>query len=545
MFYHWEQAKPDATYLRQPEDQQWTDYSWSEVGDQARRIAAALQAFGLTGGDRVSILSKNCAHWVIADLAIMMAGASSAPIFTTMTPADARYCLDRSEAKVLFVGQTDNWEALRAQLPEGLIVVSLPLASVQGESYRWDDLLRDHAPLPGNPDRSPGDEITTIFTSGSTGKPKGVVYDFQGAGHIVRNLGQTFRMSENDRLISYLPLAHGFERAAVDFMSLFAGCSIGFNENQATFAADMLEVRPTFFQCVPRLWSKFQESILASVGGQEAMEKILADPEKAPGIKSQIQAKLGLDDARILTTGSAPTPMPLHEWYENLDMPLCEIYGQSEVLSGTANLPWDRKPGKLGKPTANTEIRIADNGEILIKADAVMRGYLHDPEKTAETLVDGWIHTGDRGTLDEDGFLSITGRVKEIFKTAKGKYVAPLPIEGEFSSNALLEQVCVMGAGLPQTALVVQLSAEGKGGDPVAVDAELREAVVRINGSLDGHARLSAIVVSSEDWNAENGLATHTLKIKRAALESRYATMAEQAMSRGATTESPALVRET
>jgi len=279
-------------------------------------------------------------------------------------------------------------------------------------------------------------------------------------------------------------------------------------------------------------------------GGQEALDTLLTNPETGASTKMKIRASLGLDEARILLTGSAPTPPSLHEWYENLNMPLCEIYGQSEILSGTSNLPWDRKPGTLGKPTMNTDIKIADDGEILIRAQAVMQGYLDEPEKTAETLVDGWIHTGDRGALDQDGFLSITGRVKEIFKTAKGKYVAPLPIEGELSLEPFIEQLCVMGAGLPQTAMAIQLSAEGKAADPQFVDEQLRQAIIRTNAKLDSHAKLAAVVISAEDWSAKNGLVTHTLKIKRAAVEKRYADLAERAMSQGGTTANPVLLRE-
>ena len=379
MFYHWESQKPDAPYLKQPVDQAWNVFTWREVGEQARRIAAALRSMGLQPGDRTSILSKNCAHWVIADLATMMSGGSSAPVFTSMSARDSRYVLDHSGSKVLFVGQTENWEAVRGVLPDDVKVISLPSANVPGADYSWDALLAENAPLPGNPQRRGSDEITTIYTSGSTGRPKGVVYTFEGAGHIVRNLGQTFRMSEEDRLISYLPLAHGFERAAVDFMSMYAGCTIGFNESQSTFGADMQAVRPTFFQCVPRLWSKFQASVLAGFGGQKSLDALLADSATAEATKEKIKQTLGLDGGRILTTGSAPTPLPLHAWYEALDMPLCELYGQSEILCGTSNLPWDRKPGTLGKPTMNTELKIAENGEILIKAQAVMAAYLHEP----------------------------------------------------------------------------------------------------------------------------------------------------------------------
>ncbi|MEH6570426.1 MAG: AMP-binding protein [Halioglobus sp.] len=544
MFYHWESKKPDTVYLQQPVNQVWHDFSWREVGDQARRIAAALQSIGVEAGDRVSILSKNCAHWVIADLATMMSGASTAPIFTSMTGDDARYIVDHSGARIIFVGATENWDSLRKILPADVKVISLPGTDVAGADFNWEGLLSDNEPLAGNPSRAGTDEITTIYTSGSTGLPKGVVYNFEGAGHIVRNLGQTFRMTEEDRFISYLPLAHGFERAAIDFMSLYAGCTIGFNENQATFAADMKTIRPTFFQCVPRLWNKFQEGVLASIGGQECLDKLLADPKTAEATKMQIRQNLGLDEGRLLTTGSAPTPMPLHEWYERLDMPLCELYGQSEILSGTTNLPWDRKAGTLGKPTMNTELKIGENGEIQIKAKAVMTGYLHEPEKTTETLVDGWIHTGDKGEIDEDGFLKITGRVKEIFKTAKGKYVAPLPIESLFSSNTQLEQMCLMGSGLPQTVLLVQLSAQGKEENINILEGQLRDQILKVNLELDGHARIAAVILSCQDWNSENGLVTHTMKIKRAALEKHYGQLAENAFAQGASLSAPLVISE-
>ncbi|MCZ6829303.1 MAG: AMP-binding protein [Gammaproteobacteria bacterium] len=544
MFYHWEASKPDSVYLRQPVEQEWRDYSWREVGEQARRIAAALQSMGLGSGERISLLSKNCAHWLMADLAIMMSGCASAPAFTSMTGDDVLYILEHSDSKVLFVGQTDNWQEVKAIVPDHVKVISLPFVDIPEADFRWEDLLADYAPLPGNPGREGKDEITTIYTSGSTGLPKGVVYSFEAAGHMVRNFGHTFRMVEEDRLISYLPLAHGFERAIVGFMSMQAGCTVGFNECQATFAADMKAVRPTVFQCVPRLWTKFQESVLAGFGGQEGLDALLADPAQAESTTSNIQAALGLDAGRILLTGSAPTPLPLHSWYDALDMPLCEIYGQSEILAGTCNLPWDRKPGTLGKPTWNTEIKITDVGEILIKAKAVMTGYLHEPGKTAETLIDGWIHTGDKGEIDEDGFLKITGRVKEIFKTTKGKYVAPVPIEGQFVSNSHLDQVCLMGNGLPQTALLVQLSAAGRAADGKTVEQQLRLQIQSVNADLDSHARIACVLVAKDEWASANGLVTHTLKIKRSAIEERYLSRVEKAFSCGASARDPLVMWE-
>lgn len=531
MFYHWEKVKPESVYLRQPVDRQWHEFSWAQVGDQARRIAAALQSMGVNASDRVGILSKNCAHWMISDLAIMMSGASSTPIFTTMPKDSVDYVLDHSNVSVLIVGNSENWDAIKQDLPKHIKVISLPYTDIPEADYRWENLLVGYQPMSGNPHREPDDELTTIYTSGSTGVPKGVVYNFAGAGHVANDLGITFRMTESDRLISYLPMAHGFERGVVGFMSMRFGCSVSFNEGLETFAEDMTLVRPTVFQCIPRLWTKFQQGVLHKFGGQETLDKQLSNPEVASTTKLTIQKALGLDDARILFTGSAPTPMALHEWYDKLDMPLCELYGQSEVLSGTSNLPWDRKPGTLGKPTYNSEIRIADNGEILIKAKAMMQGYLAEPEKTAETLIDGWIYTGDKGEIDEDGFLKITGRVKEIFKTGKGKYVAPVPIESQFVTNTDLEQVCLMGSGLPQTVLLVNLSKLGKAKSITKIEATLYEQVTEINNTLESHAKIAGVVIIEEPWTMDNGLLTHTMKLKRSALEERFAVLAESVFS--------------
>lgn len=543
-FYHWESTQGESPYLRHARNGNWEELTWNEVGDQARRVAAALQSIGAGNGERVCILSNNCPYWIIADLATMMSGAASAPAFTTMTPEDVLYILEHSGARILIVGETGNWHALKPELPDDITVITMPETNIPEATCQWEDILQNFEPLAGNPHRDRNDELTTVYTSGSTGLPKGVMYDFEGASHIAQNLAETFRVTNEDRMISYLPLAHGFERAVVDFMSLHSGYTVSFNENQTTFAADMQAVQPTLFQCVPRLWTKFQEGVTAKFGGQEKLGQLLTDSETAAQTKTQIQAALGLSEGRILLTGSAPTPLPLHDWYEALDMPLCEIYGQSEVLSGTSNLPWDRKPGTLGKPTANTEIRIADNGEILIKAKAVMTGYLNEPEKTAQTLKDGWIYTGDKGQLDEDGFLKITGQVKELFKTAKGKYVAPVPIEGHFVSNPYLEQVCLIGSGLPQTALAVQLSAEGLETAREKVEDALVNQLAQINAGIDKHAQIACVMISAEEWNSDNGFVTHTMKIKRSPLEKHFLPIAELAFEQGATVVEPRFLWE-
>jgi long-chain acyl-CoA synthetase len=545
MFYQWEAEKPDATYLHQPTGQKWQKYSWRQVGEEARCIASALKALGMKSGERACILSKNCAHWVISDLAIMMSGCASAPAFTTMTAEDVLYIIEHSGSKVLLVGQTDNWLAVKSVLPAYVKVIAMPGASVPGADYEWSDLLSTNSPLQGNPSRSLDSELTTIYTSGSTGRPKGVVYSFAGAGHSTRNISETFRMTAEDRLISYLPMAHGFERIVVGFMSMYCGCTIGFNDSQMTFSVDMQAVNPTVFQCVPRLWTKFQESITRSYGGQEKLNMLLANASTRNITQAEIRQALGLRDARIMLTGSAPTPMPLHAWYDAVDMPLCEIYGQSEVLSGTSNVPWDRKPGTLGKPTCNTEIKITDQGEILIKAEAVMTGYLHEPEKTAETLVNGWVHTGDKGEIDDDGFLRITGRVKEIFKTTKGKYVAPVPIEGLFVANSYLDQVCLMGHGLPQTLLLAQLSEEGLATDKRIVEERCNTQIKEINLELENHAKMVGMLIVGDQWTSGNGLVTHTMKIKRRRIEDKYIKIVESVFEKSMSVDDPVIHWET
>jgi len=539
MFYQWEAANSDSIYLQQPIQGEWSDFTWREVGQQARSIAAALQSLGVKKADRVCILSQNCAHWIMADLAIMMSGGSSAPTFTTMTPADVMYILEHSDSKVLLVGQTSNWQGLKEVLPDDITVIAMPNTDIPEADYQWESLLEDHQPLQGNPQRDDDDELTVIYTSGSTGQPKGVRYSFIGAGYIAHNLAVSFRVTQDDRFISYLPMAHGFERGLIDFMSMHSGFTVGFNETLDTFADDLRTVEPTVFHSVPRLWTKFQEGVVGKFGGQQNLDAMLSNPEQAEAVKAKIKQGLGLNQGRLFLTGSAPTPLALHDWYNALEMPLCEIYGQSEILSGTANLPWDRKLGTLGKPTHNTQIKIADNGEILIKAKSVMMGYLNEPEKTAETLRDDWIYTGDKGELDEDGYLTLTGRVKEIFKTAKGKYVAPVPIEGSFVSNPYIEQICLVGSGLAHTALVIQLSEKSNSRSRAELADALRQQVEQVNAGLHSHEKIACVLVSVFNWDSERGFITHTMKIKRSPIEKHYLPIIEKLFLQNVSTDEP------
>jgi long-chain acyl-CoA synthetase len=519
MLYQWETRKPDAVYLRQPIARQRTTYTWGQVADQVRRMANVLADIG-PRGTSVGILSANCAHWFMADLAVMMSGHVSVPLFTTMGGDAARYVFDHSNVRVLLVGHSDNWDRIRDCIPTSVKLITFPGVNIEG-AEPWDALTATREPLPGNPVRGPDELCTIIYTSGTTGLSKGVAHSSRTLGAAATSFITACRVNEKDRFFSYLPLAHCAERIAVLLASLYCGASVSFNESPATFGDDLQQARPTLFFAVPRIWRKFQLAIQDEFGA-ERLAQLLSAPTTAEPTGLKVRRMLGLDAVKVAVTGAAPTPMPLHAWYESIGLLLNEFYGQTELLPISCNLPWDRRPGTIGKALPGIEIRIADSGEILVSGSGHMQGYYRDPERTAQVLSDGWIHTGDCGKLDGEGFLKLTGRLKDIFKTSTGKYVAPLPIESRFADDIYVEQVCLVGAGLPETILMAVLSEAGKTTDRAVVNAALRRRLAQVNARVEHHERISHIMLSGEPWSIENGLLTHTLKIKRHAVEAKF-----------------------
>lgn len=531
-FYHWEGRKPDAVFLRQPAGGQWTDITWAQAGDTARRVAAWLGTRGLPRGSRIAILASNCAEWLIADLAIAMAEHVSAPIFVSMHGGDVEYILDHADVEIAFLGQGAVAEHVEACKGKKVPIVRMPRGPECVGEARWEDLVAETAPLDRDPRPDPDTLYTIIYTSGSTGRPKGVVHSHRtladGTG---KNSALMVGATGEDRLFSYLPLAHGAERALVWLMGLYGGAVISFNESLATFAEDLRIARPTIFFSVPRLWAKFREGICAKFG-ESKLNELLDSHETAEATAAQVRAALGLGDTKLCLVGSAPTSADLHAWFERIGLSLHEVYGQSEVLAGTFNPPGAVRPGTVGKEMPHAEIRIADSGEILIRSEAIMVGYHNDREKTDETLIDGWIHTGDRGEVDEDGYLRITGRVKELFKTTKGKYIAPVPIEAEYAELTTIEQTCLIGSGMDQPILLVALSDLGREEDKEALTGVLRERTEDLNNRLAAHQRIGKVLVTPTAWTQENGLLTHTLKLKRSAIEDRFAGQAASLATR-------------
>ncbi|QXC32735.1 MULTISPECIES: AMP-binding protein [Aeromonas] len=533
MLYHWERQCPDRIYLRQTINREYVDFTWGEVAEEARRMVTALRHLGLVAGDKVALLSKNCAQWFIADLAMQMGQYVSVPIYPTANVDTIEYVLRHSEAKAIFVGKLDDWKSQEAGVPADLLRIAFPYDTMPA-SHQWDDLLEAHEPIPDSPVQAPDSLLSLVYTSGSTGKPKGAMLSVERYAWSCEKLVETVGLTQADRGFSYLPLAHITERVYIYGGSLFGGATIAFPESLDTFIEDVKRCRPTVFISVPRLWAMFRIKILEKLP-QKKLDLLLKIPLVSSLIKSKLQKGLGLDQARVLGCGSAPVSPALLEWYLSIGLNVTEAWGMTENHAySTINYPFRAdKIGTVGKAGLGVTIKISDEGEILCRCEGMMLGYYKDPEHSAEAIdADGWLHTGDMGKLDREGYLTITGRMKDVFKTAKGKYVAPVPIEGLLGQESIIEQLCVIGYGMPQPIALVQLAESAMKGDKGAVEAQLEAARNRVNDQLEAHAKLRGILVVKTPWNIENGVLTPTMKIRRHLLEQKYADIGEQWPSR-------------
>ena len=528
--YEKEAAHPDRVYLTQPVGGGRTvDYTWRQVCDEARRMAAHLQAMGLQPGDRVAMLSKNCAHFFLAELAIWMGGFTTVAIFPTEKADTIAYILEHSEAKAIFIGKLDaGWEAQLPGIPEAMPRITFPLApKVPGAA--WDDVVAKVAPLTGRPARKAEDLALLLYTSGSTGTPKGVMHDFGHVTAAAEGIVRGIDFSPEDRALSYLPLAHVFERAYIECASFVAGGHIFFAEALDTFVADIQRARPTIFISVPRLWLKFQQGVFAKMPAQK-LDRLLRIPLLNRLIGKKVLKGLGLDQVRLAGSGSAPIPAELIAWYRRLGLNLLEGYAMSEDFAYShLSTATHKLPGYVGLPYDDVQVRISEEGEVLIKSPGCMVGYYKLPELTAESFTaDGFFRTGDRGERRPDGLLRITGRVKELFKTAKGKYVAPAPIENFINEHEAIELSCVSGVGQPAAYAMVVLAEHlrPKMTDPAVrmeLEKTLTEWLATVNRHVAEYERLQMFVVAAQPWTIESETLTPTMKIKRSRIEAMAA----------------------
>lgn len=520
-FNHWLALRPDEVWLRQPVAGVWHDFTWRQVDEQARRLARALLALGCVPGDRVALLAKNCAEWFITDLAIQHAGLISVPLYPLQAPAQIAYVLEHADCRVIVVGKLDEPDKLAGGIGEHITRIAMPYPTMPAQ-HQWHELLAAHEPLAGIRQQRGDELLSLLYTSGTTGQPKGVMLSAHAMAFSAANSTAELGMTPDDRFFSYLPLSHAAERFLVEFNAIYSGAQVAFVESLETFADDLRRVRPTVFFSVPRLWTRFQQGVLEKIPAQK-LQRLLRIPLLGRLVARKVRAGLGLDQARILVSGAASISTGLLDWYRSLGMTLCEGYGMTEHFAyGCFNRPGQVRFGTVGRPMPHLEVRIDSSGEILLRSETLMLGYYLDPERSAETLKDGWLYTGDCGVLDEAGYLRITGRVKDIFKTSKGKYVAPAPIEGEIARSPLVEQVCLMGSNLDQPFALIELSPAARQQPREQVSAELAASLATLNGQLTAHEQISHYLLVHEPWTVDNGCMTPTMKIRRNVLEARY-----------------------
>lgn len=536
-FYQREQQQAEDICFVQPyPDGSIEKLTWAEVGEQVRRIAAYLQSQNLDSGSRIALMSNNCCHWIIADLAIMMSGHVSVPLYPTLTASSIRQILEHSNVRMMFAGKLVGWNEMKEGVPEDITTISFPLSAPEicVAAVSWQTIIDETLPITDNPKRAMNDLATIIYTSGTTGTPKGVMHSFGTMATTGELSGLLYSTDSNDRMLSYLPLSHVAERAAAEICQLYYGYTIYFANSLETFADDLRRARPTIFFAVPRIWNKLQQRVLEKIP-EKRLQLLLRLPVIAPIIQKKLTKALGMDKLRIGLSGAAPLSTALLAWYQQLNIFILEGYAMSEnfAYSHITKLGHS-KIGYVGSACPYVKCKISEQGEILINSPTNMLGYYKQPDLTSEVIdVDGFVHTGDKGEVDDQGRLKITGRIKEIFKTSKGKYVAPAPIEDLLMRNTNFEQVCVTGPDLPQPIVLVTLSEQAaknikKSDAKEAMIHEFDQLLQETNSMLDKHENLSHIIAFTEPWSIEKGLVTPTLKIKRNEIEKQFYAQFDQ-----------------
>ena len=533
-FYKWEEEFKDKTYLRQPIGEKWEEYTWGEVGDMARRLDSGLKSLNLREDAHIGIYSKNCREWIISDLAIVMAGYVSVPFFPSLNGKELTYIMDYGDVDALFIGKIETWDEIKNDLPAEMPIIRFPKydgCSNVTKGHEWHEFINSHDPIqnPNNPKLS--DLWTIIFTSGTTGNPKGVMLTYQAIDGIKVVLDDPnnplgIKHTGNNDFISYLPLNHIFERVVIEWCSFRYGGTISFVESIETFGQNLKDVQPHVFAAAPRVWTKLQMGILSKFP-QKRLDTLLKIPVLSSVLKKLIRKGLGFSKVRVTVSGSAPMPVELIEWFRKVGVYITNGYGMTEncaICSSVDGRDFE-KLNTVGKAQKGVELKIDEGtGEILMRGPFVMIGYYKNEELSNETLRDGWLHTGDKGFLDDDGYLHITGRVADSFKTSKGEYIEPLTLEQFFVNMNEIEEVCVVGLGIAQPLCLVQLSDIGKNSSREKLSKMFTETLDSVNSDLVNYKKISTLIIVKDEWTQENGIIGPTQKLKRTAIDELYST---------------------
>lgn len=523
-FFRHEREHPHRTYLVQPlAEGRKQELSWAEVGDQARRFANWLLQQQLPEHSHIAIVSKNCAHWIIADLAIWMAGHVSVPVQPSLSTQALRQILEHSEARLVLVGKLDRWEAVRDGLPADLPRVGLPLAEPDDSVLPWDQLQSSTSPLRQVVLRHPSELATVIYSSGTTGLPRGCMLSFAAMYFAARNYLRLFLVTDQDRVLSWLPFSHIVERQFVEMQSLLSGMTVYFALSRATFIRDIRRARPTLFLGTPATWHQIRQGVL-----QQMQQRLLNRAVSIPLLRKRAALKIldqtGLDQVRFAVVCCDTTPTQTMEWYHRMGVRLFEVYGLTENCGYShVGRPGRFRPGWCGLPNPGVECRVDEQGQLLVRSQANMLGYFRNPQRTAGVLDDeGFLSTGDRGEIDHEGFLQLSGRMSDLFHTSAGKQVVPQPIEHGLLTHPLIEHACVAGDGLPQPLALLALTEAARGLPRHEVEKELTTLLHQLNERLARHEQLACLVISSEVWQHDSEAVTATQQLRRSVIRARY-----------------------
>lgn len=531
-FYDWEEKFKDKPFLRQPFGESWEEYTWGETGQLARRLATGLKSLGLKKGSHIGLISKNCREWIIADLAIIMAGYVSVPFFPNLKSTEIKSLIEFGEVSALFVGKLENWEEMKNGVDKDLPIIAFPHYennSIVSEGFQWDEFISKFEPQRENYHPNLDDVWTIIFTSGTTGSPKGVVLSFKINQSTDVMYTKNYNplcvdFEGNNSFFSYLPLNHIAERIAIEFTAFKNGGVISFTESIETFVKNLSDVQPSVFFGVPRIYTKFQLGILSKFN-QKKLDILLAIPLLSNIIKKKLKKALGLYNAKVVVSGAAAMQIAQRNWFRKIGVNITVGYGMTENCAITTQLPGSNftKPGSVGKVQPQVEIKIDDSTEeVLMRGPYMMLGYFNDKIITNNTIKDGWLHTGDKGRIDSDGYLYITGRVKDTFKTSKGEFIDPGKIEAMFGEVDFFDQICVVGLGIPQPIMLVNISEVGKKLEKNDLENKLIEKLNIVNEQSFNYKKVAKIIICKDLWTPENEILTPTMKIKRGNVDKLY-----------------------